>query len=1092
MGVVALLLGLLGTASAAPISQLPLQHGGGAAGSLLLLPSTAHSAMAAAAHPGERYAPALAYVGYFDPDKCYGQEPAQLYFVPQGAALGHLCTGAWSGNFLNWATAQRLDVLRAALTGGDRYLDGGDGVTVLQKARNTRVDGQFTDRQVSAREVAGATPFSGSALYLRIAGQDRDLLFSRSPAFPGEPQEYRSGALLEASASYRLPVRVQVCVVGMLERNCRRHGPGFKPEGLLQRYAGRLRFSVVARSGGDGTAALQVEQRFIGPQRDDGSANPLAEWSAQGVLLANPDRDAGGSSGVIIYLNRFDEVGLRQADDPGESLYAAMRYLRHPGSSAAGTAAGDPISHACQRNSVLGFGSSGGAAVGEGLSRLAAPDRLLDLPQASRRVALLEGATAGGAALDFAGLAYDAHVGDLRPDLPGRQRLSLYWLPGETVASGSALWLATKYGGFSVPVGYRHGRDLPLPLAWWSDAGSPGPEHPANLLDSAAPERWHDQLQRVFVRAVEEGADGSVSLLAAGGPGELFSTRLDSARWSGDLLLWREGMAAAVWSAARRLDELSEAQLGKRNILTVRTPEPGQVARNGVSFAWSALDGAQRLALAADVGDGEQRLAYLRGSRQEERDSATSSRAYRQRDSRLGDIVHSRPAYSWHDPQPYAALPPPLGDAYREFLAGDAYRQRAPLVAVGANDGMLHGFDARDGRELFAYVPAAVFGHLRELAEPGYVHRFYVDGSPTFGNAWVAGRWRTLLVGTPGVGGRSVFALDVSDPQRLQPGSVLWEFSAPELGYSLGRPALLALASGRFVVALSSGARDLEGDEGFLWLLDAADGQALRRIRLPGAGDLGPVTAISSVGGVTADRLYLGDSRGQVWRVDLAGEDGSDSAIPASLGGGPLFQALDANGAAQAITAPLAVVDDTAGALRLLFGTGRYYRVGDDLAAPEKVDSLYGLVDNGQSIAGRSRLAPRRLAPTELGTSEDAGRGWYLDLPADGSRVIEQAQVRSGRFVLFNLITPGSDPCDDPLRHRAMLLDSSSGSEPDAARATTLAATGATLEQPSAVLLQPGEEGGVRWSTLDEQGAPRTQQLAVPNDSGRKAWQELR
>jgi type IV pilus assembly protein PilY1 len=37
------------------------------------------------------------------------------------------------------------------------------------------------------------------------------------------------------------------------------------------------------------------------------------------------------------------------------------------------------------------------------------------------------------------------------------------------------------------------------------------------------------------------------------------------------------------------------------------------------------------------------------------------------------------------------------------------------VVYIGANDGMLHAFDADNGDELFAYVPNLVFGHLFEL-----------------------------------------------------------------------------------------------------------------------------------------------------------------------------------------------------------------------------------------------------------------------------------------------------------------------------------------------------------------------------------------
>ncbi|MDN6855741.1 PilC/PilY family type IV pilus protein [Pseudomonas sp. CAN2814] len=1081
-------------ALAAPLSQAPLQIGGGGSGNLILLPSTAHSAMAQAANADTDYAPATIYAGYFDPDKCYGYRQPERYFQPLGPARAHLCVAAWSGNFLNWASAQALDVYRAVLTGGDRYVDG-PGFTVLQKSRNLRADGAFPDRRLPAMLSGSATPFPGADLHLRIAGQDRDLLLSRSAEFPGEPQDFMSNQMLEPGSTYRLAVRVQVCVESQLERNCRLFASGYKPEGLLQEYAQRLRYSVFSTTGNEGESGrvtLQARQGFIGPELDDGTANPQAEWSADsGVLLANPQ-----PGGVIGYLNHFDESGLRESDDSGELLYAAVRYLQNQGSHAAWAVGegepraqswGDPISHACQPNAALGLGGGGehAAPVGARLAQLSAGDTTLNLLAATRQVAVME----GDASLEFAGLAYAAHVRDLRPDLPGRQSLSSHWLVSPREKTG-AFWQVAKYGGFSVPQDYRFERSEPLPIDWWHDPARSVDGRPDNLFLLGEQQRLRAELKQAFARIAASADATSRQLSAAGTSGEVLVTSLEARRWSGDLQLWQKGSTEPLWSAARSLDELTESQLGGRTIFTAvptasQAKDGPQVLRSAVPFAWSSLDEVQRAALG-----NEALLDYLRGSRRDERDALHADRQFRQRGSRLGDIDHSRPAYSWHDPQLYEALPvaqddgKTLGESYRQFLAGAAYQQRAPLVAVGANDGMLHGFDARDGRELFAYVPAAVFGHLRELADPGYAHRYFVDASPSVGNAWVGGRWRTLLVGGTGAGGNSVFALDVTDPERMNAGSLLWEFSHPDLGYTLGRPALLALESGRFVVVFSSGAREPEGAAGALWIVDAADGRLLKRISLPGAGDLGVVTAISSTGAVTANRLYVGDSHGNLWRVDLAGEDGRESAIPASLASGPLFRAVLADGRTQAISAPIAAALDSSGAVRLLFGTGRYSRVGDNLPAnPLRVESLYGLLDDGKALAGRSRLATRP-------SGTEGARGWYLDLPADGTRVVEQAQVRDGRFVLFNLITPGQDPCADPLRHGSLALSIEAGGEP--VLPVIAVAGNQQIDQDSGVRVQPDAEGGVQLSTLDRQGRPQTRTLALPDDSGRKAWQEVR
>ncbi|WP_172452679.1 PilC/PilY family type IV pilus protein [Chromatium okenii] len=87
----------------------------------------------------------------------------------------------------------------------------------------------------------------------------------------------------------------------------------------------------------------------------------------------------------------------------------------------------------------------------------------------------------------------------------------------------------------------------------------------------------------------------------------------------------------------------------------------------------------------------------------------------------MGDIVHSDPLYVGK-PQNvgYKYLPTgALGkDTYTTFLTSNA--TRTSMIYVGANDGMLHAFDALTGEEKFAYVPNALLGKLKDLTSPTY------------------------------------------------------------------------------------------------------------------------------------------------------------------------------------------------------------------------------------------------------------------------------------------------------------------------------------------------------------------------------------
>ncbi|MEN9726232.1 MAG: hypothetical protein RL434_598 [Pseudomonadota bacterium] len=80
------------------------------------------------------------YYGYFHSRRCYRYDDAQGRFNPVGLATGpntHHCTAAlddaWSGNFLNWASMTRMDVVRKILYGGYRSSDTAS-LTVLERA----------------------------------------------------------------------------------------------------------------------------------------------------------------------------------------------------------------------------------------------------------------------------------------------------------------------------------------------------------------------------------------------------------------------------------------------------------------------------------------------------------------------------------------------------------------------------------------------------------------------------------------------------------------------------------------------------------------------------------------------------------------------------------------------------------------------------------------------------------------------------------------------------------------------------------------------------------------------------------------------
>ena len=209
-----------------------------------------------------------------------------------------------------------------------------------------------------------------------------------------------------------------------------------------------------------------------------------------------------------------------------------------------------------------------------------------------------------------------------------------------------------------------------------------------------------------------------------------------------------------AWDAAQVLPSPST-----RKIYTSVYDSDGRGAM--VEFRWASLPQAQRALFdIAGDGAGEARVDFLRGDRS--RETGNAGGIFRRRSSALGDIVRSIPAIAG---APSASV---QGAGYVNFHA--SARKRRAAVYVGANDGMLHAFDAASGVELFAYVPAALHSSLADLTTPGYVHRPYVDASAGRGEALVGGKWRTVLASGMGMGARGVFALDVTDPANFSEG----------------------------------------------------------------------------------------------------------------------------------------------------------------------------------------------------------------------------------------------------------------------------------------------------------------------------------
>jgi type IV pilus assembly protein PilY1 len=101
---------------------------------------------------------------------------------------------------------------------------------------------------------------------------------------------------------------------------------------------------------------------------------------------------------------------------------------------------------------------------------------------------------------------------------------------------------------------------------------------------------------------------------------------------------------------------------------------------------------------------------------------------------------------------------------------------RKEIVYAGANNGILHAFDASNGEELWGYIPPNVLGNLEKIpsSKANSTNAIYgIDGSPvvkdiyfddTPNDGTTNPRWRTILLGGLGAGGKGLYAIDITNP----------------------------------------------------------------------------------------------------------------------------------------------------------------------------------------------------------------------------------------------------------------------------------------------------------------------------------------
>lgn len=485
-------------------------------------------------------------------------------------------------------------------------------------------------------------------------------------------------------------------------------------------------------------------------------------------------------------------------------------------------------------------------------------------------------------------------------------------------------------------------------------------------------------------------------------------------------------------------------------------------------------------------------INYLRGDQTNEDPNGTSQ--YRAREVVLGDIVNSTPTFI------QGALDMRLAKdvstavistvdmyataGYGTFVTTKTARSPGVLFA-GANDGMLHGFNGDTGAEVFAFVPRAVMPNMHLLASRSYNHTYYVDGPTVEADACFSGgdsctTWSNLLLGSAGAGGKTVFALNVTNPMSMTASSLKWEITPTtvstattsttttdyaNLGNILNDVQTGLTVGGQWVAIFGNGYTGADG-KAHLYVANLDTGALIADIS---AG----VASNNGLGGVrlvrdTKKRIigaYAGDLNGSLWKFDLS------SSSPSSwITGMPQLLYKTLLSPVQPITATPTVVKHPTSGNVVAFGTGKFFESTD--LSNSDVQALYGVWDNvafgaasptvvtqvdktnlvqqtisaaitGTYIVTAADLSTSTAALNYYSVSRNAidwttQKGWYINLTNTGQRTIFPLETLVGSIAAVDTISPSNvslDPCLVTGTGKAWnyVIDMATGSGPSAA-----------------------------------------------------------
>lgn len=451
------------------------------------------------------------------------------------------------------------------------------------------------------------------------------------------------------------------------------------------------------------------------------------------------------------------------------------------------------------------------------------------------------------------------------------------------------------------------------------------------------------------------------------------------------------------------------------------------------------------------------------------------------------------------------------------------------LHALCADDVSGSSSCSQSGKEIFAYIPGVLANRLAEIPlqrgttgrtrlnnanftldsvenQPTGTVWAYVDGNPFTADVKTAigtdssgnetGTWKTYVFGTLGRGGRTVYALDSTSISTLNIGEsnassiFKWQFTSDDdtdLGYIVGdiskhsdsgqASPVVKLNNGKFAIILGNGYKSTNGKAAlFILYVDGPTvttnsvswtGQYTKIVADTGSGNgLMTPTWVDRDGNGTADVVYAGDLKGNLWKFDISNTSSAQWKVAYQTSAGvnrPLFTAQQSttSGSVTTVT-PLPIttapeyVYPAFDGLIINFGTGNAFEAGDYPAPSTIRHSFFGVWDRpsfastatgtGPMIAAdRSTLVQRTYTVDSSGTvtitpdTTSGGvstyngvdwtnkDGWYFLFPGTSEALNTNPELDSGFLVFQSILPKTTASCFDTPNVTRYIIDPLAG-----------------------------------------------------------------